>query len=159
MELQTCGNKIIEHYLEQELLLAELYLLFSNKYLAYSEFWESMVADEREHAAWIQHFSNSVQQGKINFAEGSVRSGAIASSISYITGIIEEFKKRSFDVVRSASIALDLEKSLIERNVFKHFEGDSHEVTSCLGALSQAQDEHVKKIAHFAASIREIAGK
>jgi hypothetical protein len=154
MELQSHQKKIIELYLEQELLMAELYELFSKKYPFHHEFWESMVAEEREHASWIRHFFDSTLNGKIDFNEGKTRSNAISSSISYIREIITGFEKKPFTVVRAASISLDMERSLIERNVFKHFEGDSQEAVQLLDILSKAQDVHVKKTEQFAAGIQ-----
>jgi rubrerythrin len=155
MELQAHQKKIIELFLEQELLMAELYLLFSKWYPFHHEFWESMVAEEREHASWVRHFLDSTLNGKISFNEGKTRSNAISSSISYIRGIIAGFEKKPLNVVRAASISLDMERSLIERNVFKHFEGDSQEAVQLLDILSEAQDAHVKKTEQFAAGIQE----
>jgi hypothetical protein len=155
MELQPHQKKIIELFLEQELLMAELYELFSKMYPFHHEFWASMVAEEREHASWVRHFLDSTLNGKINFYEGKTRSNAISSCISYIREIIAGFEKNPFTIVRAASISLDMERALMERNVFKHFEGDSQEAVQLLDILSEAQDAHVKKTEQFAAGIQE----
>jgi hypothetical protein len=121
MEPANLPTKIIELYLEQELLMASLYERFAKFYTTHEQSWFSLVSEEHEHAAWIKHFQEEVDHGKIHFSEGKTRIAAIASMISYIKTRIEEFDKQPFELQKAANICLDIEKSLIERDVFKHF--------------------------------------
>lgn len=149
MELQGVLQKIITLYIEQELLMASLYERFAKYYTEQEEFWASLVSEEYEHAAWIKHFQGGAAQDKIHFDEGNTRIAALNSVINYIKTLIDEFDKQPFDYKKAANISLDLEKSLIERNIFKHFESDSSEVIQFLGILCKQQEKHLEKIKQF----------
>ena len=149
MEKKNLSLEIIDHYLEQELLMASLYERFSKYYTTHKEFWASLVSEEHEHAAWIKHLQDGVTQGKIYFSEGKIRITAIDSIITYVKTRINEFDQQPFDLKIAASICLDIEKSLIERNVFKRFESDSADVKTILDVLSEVQEKHIDKIKQF----------
>jgi hypothetical protein len=153
MERKDSSLKIIDLYLAQELHMASLYERFAKYYTAHEDFWVSLVSEEHEHAAWIKHFMDGLDQGKINFAEGSTRIAAINSIVTYISTLIDEFDKLPFDLKKAANICLDLEKSLIERNVFRHFGSDSLEVKNVLDILSNEQEKHIEKIKQFTVSL------
>ena len=155
MEPDKLSLDIIDRYLEQELLMASLYGSYAKFYTEHKNFWASLVDEELEHASWIKHFQNSLPLDKISFLEGKTRISALDSSIVYLKGIINEFDKNPLGQLKAVSICLDLERSLIERNVFKHFESDSSEVKKILGVLRDAQEEHVKKIEQFMAEVRK----
>jgi hypothetical protein len=156
MELQEYQKKIIQLYLEQELAIASLYERYSKRYLAHQEFWAEMRAEELEHAAWVKHFMGHALENKIHFSEGKTRTYALSSSIAYIEGVISDFDNKPFDSSRAASVALDLERSLLEKNVFSCFHGDSAEAKSILEALIAGQITHIKKLEAFVDRIRKL---
>lgn len=149
MGTESLSLQIIDRYIEQELLMASLYERFSEFYSDHREFWTSLVSEEHEHAAWIKHFHDGIAQDRIHFSEGKTRISAIQSLTSYIKDRITEFDRHPFNIKKAVSICLDLEKSLIERNVFKHFESDSPEVKKILAVLTEVQEKHVEKIINF----------
>lgn len=157
MVLHDYQRRILELYLEQELLIATLYARFSENYPAHKDFWDSMVSEEREHAAWIQHFLDGIEQNKVYFSEGKTRSYTINTSIAYIKRIIIEFDEKPFNSTKAACIAHDLERALLEKNVFKCFDGDSPEVIHILEILKGEQDHHIQKVDQFALNARELA--
>jgi hypothetical protein len=157
MESQKLSVDIVDRYIEVELLMASLYERFAQRYTSHGEFWQSMVSEEHEHAAWVQHFKKGLMSDSIRFSEGKTRISALDSGIAYIKRIIQGFDLSPPDRLKAVSISLDLERSLIERSVFKHFESDSSEVTKILRVLREAQEEHVKKVERFQSTIRTVA--
>lgn len=153
MSLEMYQHKILQLYLELELHMADLYDLFAGDFPDHALFWVSMAAEEREHASWVQYFLDRAMQGNIHFVEGKVRTHTISTITTYLLDIISRHKKSPFDIVHAAAITSDLERSLIEKNVFTHFEGDSGEVSHILKILVEGQEVHVKKIEQFAASL------
>jgi len=148
---------IVDRYMEMELLMASLYERFAQRYTSHGEFWQSMVSEEHEHAAWVQHFNKRLSSDSIRFYEGKTRISALDSSIAYLKKIIQEFDLSPPDRLKAVSISLDLERSLIERKVFQHFESDSPEVIKILGILKEGQEEHIKKIERFQTTIRKLS--
>lgn len=153
--MEDYKKRLIELYIEQELLVASLYMRFSERYAVHKDFWIKMASEEREHAEWIKHLLDSVEMDKVFFSEGKTRTYTVSTSIAYIKGLISEFDKKAFEIPKAASIALDLERSLLEKNVFKCFDSDSSEVKRILEVLNYGQDDHIRIIDKFAADIRE----
>lgn len=144
--METFQKKIINLFIEQELLLADLYERFSVSFPEYKEFWLKMSGEEREHAEWVNHLLNRVIADEVFFAEGNTRSYTVSKQIEYIKSIIDGFEKKPRDIVRALAVSRDLEASLIERNMFKFFDGDSSEVKRVLSILEEAQYLHCSNI-------------
>jgi rubrerythrin len=153
--MEIYQKKIIELFIEQELLIASLYMRFSERYVVHKNFWLKLASEEREHAEWIKHLLDGVETDKIFFSEGKTRTYTVNSSITYIKGLISEFDKKAFDIPKAAHIALDLEKSLLEKNVFNCFDSDSIEVKRILEVLNKGQDDHIRMMDKFSTEIRE----
>ena len=149
METGNVAADIINRYLEMELLMASLYDRYAKFYTSHKEFWSSLISEEHEHAAWVKHFQEGISLDKIHFSEGKVRIAALESSIAYVKNIIGEFDRHHCDQTKAVGICLDLEKSLIERNVFRRFDSDSPEIRKMLDILNESQELHVRKIEHF----------
>lgn len=157
--MEIYKKKIIELYIEQELLISSLYMRFSERYPVHKDFWIKMASEEREHAEWINHLLDGVVTDKVHFSEGNIRTYTINTIITYIKGLISEFDKKAFEIPKAVNIALDLERSLLEKNVFKCFDSDSVEVKRILEILNKGQDDHIRKITRFAVDIREKTKK
>lgn len=153
--MEIYQKKIIELFIEQELLVASLYMRFSERYLVHKDFWLKLAVEEREHAEWIKHLLDGIEADKIFFSEGKTRTYTVSSSIAYIKGLINEFDRKAFDIPKAAHIALDLERSLLEKNVFKCFDSDSIEVKRILEVLNKGQDDHIRMMENFSNEIRE----
>jgi hypothetical protein len=149
LESTVLSVKYIDLYLELEITMAKLYQRFEKRYAAHKDFWISLIADEHEHAGYIKHFHDLNALNKISFAEGKTRIAALQSILAYINSLIAEFDKQPFLFQKAISICLDLERSVIERDIFKRFDSDSTELRQLLDILRQAQEEHVHKIKKF----------
>jgi hypothetical protein len=136
----------LDLYLEMEILMASLYERFAKNHDAHADFWRSLVADEREHAGFIAHFQRLASEGKMSFAEGKTRVAALNSVIAYVKAVIDDFDRQPFIFRKAIGICLDLEKSVIERDVFKSFDSDSIELKQLLALLQESQIAHVKQI-------------
>jgi hypothetical protein len=154
MSLKEYQRQILGFYLELELNMATLYDLFAGGFPDQRGFWLSMATEEREHASWVQFLLDRALGGEVRFAEGKLRATTVSTVNSYVGETVSRFRKSPFDIVHAAAIALDLERSLIEKNVFRTFHDDSAEVSRILQVLVEGQELHVKKIEQFAASVQ-----
>lgn len=146
--------KIIELYRDQELLIAELYDRFARQFPRFADFWDSLASEEREHAGWIDHLLSKVSNATATFDEGKTRSYALSSSINHIKSQLASFDAAPFDLRRALSYTVDLEKSLIEKNVFERFSGDPPEMNKLLTILNETQQDHLRRIEIRVAEIR-----
>lgn len=140
--MELYQKKIIELFIEQELILADIYERFSDLFPEYRDFWRKMAGEEKEHASWVQHLLHGVVSDKVFFAEGKTRSYTVTKYIEYLKSTIAAFEKNPPDIIRALSISRDIENALIERNMFSFFEGDSKEVQKVISILEAAQYEH-----------------
>ena len=151
--MEPSSKSYFDLHLKMEILMAALYERFEKRYAAHKEFWSSMIADEREHAGYIEHFKQLAAEQKMTFAEGSARIAALNSILTYIQSVIDLFDRQPFMHQKALALCMDLEKSVLERDVFKRFDSDSTEIRQVLGILREAQEEHLKKIQNFNAAL------
>ena len=154
MAILEYQRKIIELYRDQELLIADLYRRFAARFPKHAPFWEELAGEELEHAGWVAHLLDRINKGVANFDEGKTRTYTLTTSINHIKGLIASCEQPPFDLKRALTYTLDLEKSLIEKNVFDRFAGDSPEVQKLLTILAETQQTHLRKIEGQVAEIR-----
>lgn len=153
MEIEPFHAKLIQLYKDQELLMASLYEKLAISFPAYGSQFMALASEELEHAAWIEHLKNCIDNGSASFIEGKTRTYTISSMISYIKGIIDALDRGEITLTKAVSLVLDTEKSFIEQQVFKRFEGDSGEVNRILKILEDTQKDHLERIALFVQQI------
>lgn len=153
MKLKPYQIKIINLYLEQELLLSKIYRLFSEKYERYKDFWLSISREEIEHAGWVKQMGEYAKNEKAQFDEGKTRTYTLSSFIDYLKKIIKDIKATDMGIEKAFSISLDIEKSMIEKKVFHHFSGDSREIMRILEILHEGTIEHIDKLEKLAATV------
>jgi hypothetical protein len=143
-------QQLLALYQRQEMILHELYALFAVRFPKDAAQWEKMAQDELEHAQWIDALTTAVKQGDASFSEDKVRLNGLQTVCNYLEGILISVKGGGVEKKKAFSMALDMEKSLIERNVFKRFSGDSEKVRAILQILEHKQQAHVLAIQHYA---------
>jgi len=154
MDLNSEQKEIVELFLRQEFLIGKLYKLFSFRYPEYKAFWTEMATEEHLHATWIKRL---IDTDKFRFSQGELRANYLASSIKNIEELAEEVKNnREFSMTQAVSMALRIERSLYEKEIFQSFEGDSEQVSKMLYSLCVEQQIHIKKMEKFASSFSQI---
>jgi rubrerythrin len=106
---------------ELEKSLADLYVLFGERHPDLKDLWALLIREEHGHAEAIRRLYQMTYEGRCSFDEGSIKPDAIQSIIDYVKETIEAARRGQFSAVRTVSIVYDLEKSLIEKDIFSHF--------------------------------------
>ena len=143
MPLLSYQHKIVDLMIEQELTLAELYLFLSKRYSEQGDFWLSLQGEELKHAQWVDYLKERVMAGTALFYEDRTRTVTIQSFIDHVNSIIKKFKTRKMPLKAALSLAVDIEASMLEQKVFKHFEGDDPELVRTLRKLSEDTARHL----------------
>jgi hypothetical protein len=143
--LEPYQQKMIELFIEQELKLAELYRMLSEKFPEQKNFWFTIHREELEHAQWVEDFLKQTETGTVAFQENKTRAYTVQAFLVYV--------KKALDKVRSGvsykqavSLAKGMEESLLERKIFDHFPGDSPALIAVLRKLHEESAEHLEKI-------------
>ncbi len=150
MVLKEHQLKIIDLFIEQELLVAKIYKLFSGMFPNDHLFWDEISADEVLHAGWLEQLRESTIKGTVRFHEADTRLYTINNFIGYLKKTYSKAKIGKITRDKALSISLDMEKSLLEKNVFDSFSGDSAEVKRTMSMLSGATAEHRHRVEEYA---------
>jgi hypothetical protein len=141
--LKPYQQHIVDLMVRQELLIAELYLIFAGRFPQLHDFWISLHREELEHAQWLEHLAAKVNNGALAFSENEARIFAVQGFVDFITDSIIRARTPRMTFDEALSLTLSMEESLLERKVFDHFDGDSPEIDATLSRLRTETGEHV----------------
>ena len=137
---------ILELLIQQEVFLAELYQVYSEKFIDHEAFWQSLVKEEQEHANWIKKLLTTAKKGVVHFDEGKIRIHTLNTFLGGIKISIKKARDTNITLVNAISYALDIEKSMFERDIFGQFDAVSEKAQEVLGLLKKKTAQHHEKI-------------
>lgn len=132
--------------IKQESLLAKLYKLFAEQFPEHRETWSELAAEEKKHANWLRQLGDAVEKGIVGFEEGRFKAPALKIYIAHLEQIIARAEKKELTLTSAVSYTVDFERSLIEKNVFTHFDSASEQARSVLNRLKSETEAHIQKI-------------
>ncbi len=146
MPLRSYQIKIIDQFKAQELLLADLYRIFGERFVEDREFWQQLSGEEQDHARIVGRLHEAVDKGVLLFDEGKVRTYTLTAMMQRIEGFLQKARQGSIDSAWALTQALDLESSLIEKGVFTHFEPLTEPARATLKKLNAETLQHVARV-------------
>jgi hypothetical protein len=146
MSLKPFQEKILQQFMHQERLLSRLYTLFSKQFSQHKAFWQKLSKEEERHAKLIEKLFAATKTGSVVFDEGKIKTYTLAAFITRLEGIVEKAERAEFTISSAFSYAVDYESSLIEKNVFSHFDSLSDKVKNTLKILQTETINHVDRI-------------
>lgn len=156
MPLKGHQQKFLDLFLDQELTLSKVYEMFSERFPEHRDFWETISKEELEHAQWVRYLRGCIEDGRIRFNESNTGIMTIISSISMLKEALPRIGSKEFTIHNALSIAIDAEKSIVEREVFKTFEGNEEEIKKVLTILRDGSAGHMERIEKFSSKIGRI---
>lgn len=136
----------IELMAKNEEAVAALYKSYSIKFPYYKNFWINLSKDEITHANWIRLFLDKFKNEELKFNKNRFNKGAVKLFLSYLKNEKEKAEKGNINTIGALSVALDIEKSLIEKNFFEIMDSDSGALQKVLSNLASATTIHQKKV-------------
>lgn len=153
--LEVHQNKIIELLKELELLMATIYQRLAQLFPKHADSYQTLVAEEMEHAAWVEQLQEACLSGKARFAEGKTRSYTVSGMLTYMHDFYTRLDTGQLTELQAMTATADFENALIERNVFQRFTGDSPDVEKVLSLLEDTQKKHTGRITTLLQQIRQ----
>lgn len=148
--METYKLAILELCLEKELLLAEIYRIFAERFPQHKLFWEGLAAEETEHAGWVRFLQQQSDKSQLTFDEGKVKTYTVKTFIDYLRSVLMEARLPRFTFDKALAFTLDAERALLERNVYAGFQSRSSKDQQLLKLLQQGIHEHVSKVEEYA---------
>jgi hypothetical protein len=137
---------ILELMIKQEMILSELYNLFSVQFPEYNKMWKELSNEEKEHADWIKRLSEYESGEEVLFHEDNVRTHTMKAFIEYVEKLFYKAKMGGLIFKEAVSAARDLEMSLIEKKAFTHFDALSDRMKKVLNMLEAKTKEHYERM-------------
>jgi hypothetical protein len=135
---------------ELEKTLHELYELYTVQYPDNSTLWNILCKEEKEHAEGMQKLYQASYDGQCAFDEGNIKPEAMQSIVDYAKIALESARTGKLDACKAVTFACDIENSLIQKDIFRHFK-----VSSQFSDLLQTLHEQTKSHAQLAKIERE----
>lgn len=91
--------------------------------------------EEEAHAATLEQIGKCIEGSMAYFDKDRFKNATIAMSLAYINDKIKEAKTKKVSLFQALTVALDIEKSLIENNYFRISGEDSVSMKHILTSL------------------------
>ncbi|MGE5294511.1 MAG: hypothetical protein ACM3VT_06760 [Solirubrobacterales bacterium] len=134
---------------EHELAIGRLYAAYAGRFPRDREFWMGLSREERQHAEWVESLRMRVDEDPSALAADRFPTGAIELSLAYVRRLIESVDAPSLTRVNALSIALDLERALLEHKYFEVFKSGNPRVKRTLQLLRRSTESHLQKVQHL----------
>ena len=128
---------------EFEKSLGDLYTVFNTQFPEHSDIWELLIKEEYEHAEAVLKLYKLTYDKKIVFNEGQIKPEGVQTVLDYLKSIYENAKQGQYTVKQALILACDLEKSVIENNIFDYFKG-MDEIQSTIDFLVIETKKHAE---------------
>lgn len=156
MELKAYQEKIIRQLIEQEKMLSELYAVFARQFPKNEKFFMYLSKEENRHAKLIEKLYEAAKDDKVIFDEGKMKTCTLDAFIKRLQVILTKAKNKEYDLAGALVCVADYETSLIEKNIFTHFESINEKVNSTLKRLHSETLNHVDRVLNALKKVRSI---
>jgi hypothetical protein len=131
---------------EHEEAVSKLYNAYASKFKEHEEFWATLSWEELDHAQKIQQISELIEKGNVRFDPTKFKSAVINTSMAYIARELTRLKTEPVSMENALSIALSIEKSIIDGGIFDAFTGFTTEAKSLIRELATSFNEHYQAV-------------
>lgn len=139
-------EKIIALLIRQESMLAILYAKFAGLFPEQKSFWQKLAEEERKHGEWLETLYEAAKRSVLLFDEGKVKTYTLNTFIEGVEATIAKVDAGQVNEQQALRVTLDLERALIEKNVFAHFEGVSDKAIGVLKQLRGQTENHIQQV-------------
>lgn len=154
-QLKPYQKKILTLMLQQETLLSSLYQTFAQKFPKHEEFWNKLAKEEKKHAGWVEQLCAATEKNIVLFSEGRVTSYTLETFIKGLEEKLNRAQADGFDARQAIVCTIDLERCLLEKAIFSHFDGLTEKASNVMKFLAKETKEHQELAEQLYAKIQE----
>lgn len=156
MDKKTEPVDIIDLLAYQEYKLAVLYNIFGASLPEYSELWAEMAIEEIEHQRLIRAFKPYIDEGKIYFNAMILKIAFVEAHINSIENMIKRYEQDPPGIKEALEVALNIENSMLDQDLFNYFSGDGEILKAGLDTLSKDTFKHYNDLLATAQKIGSV---
>ena len=136
----------IELLAENEMVISRIYRVFSERFPEYHEFWETMAAEEIQHADMIRSVVPEVKEGTVRFKAQRFDETSVGMFRDYLKFRLARAGEQDIPLKDAFETALAIEHDLLERSFFDLFETDTRELMLIFEGLASSTREHHRRL-------------
>jgi len=140
---------MIEQLIEHEEAIGRLYTAYAEKFPACKSFWSTLAFEEKDHAKLLRKLLEQRKSGKALYDSTKYDSDSIKASLDYIFQQTNRVEIEKITLIAAVSVALGIEKSIIDGKVFESFKGLTKETRSIIRELNKSVTDHYQAIEKF----------
>lgn len=139
-------TEIIKAFIKNEEVLSDLYAKYAEHFPDDVEFWIDISKDETVHASWVYDLHDKFVAGSVSFQPDRFHLEPLNAMASYITSQIERLQTEKITPIQALSISMDIENSMLERNLFETYDSDDIEISKLLNRLRVSTEIHYAEV-------------
>ena len=146
MHPNRAARGAIEGLARIEETLSKIYRLFAERFPADRKLWSLMAQEETTHAEWVRDLSGHLEDGSVSMDQNRVAEEGVQVFLAYAEDRFKEAQAERLPFRHALDMALDLESSLLERNLYQFFKTDSEDMKQALKDMQRQIHEHTERI-------------
>lgn len=139
-------EEIVDLMAMHEEAIRDLYLVYSDKYPEYKDFFKILADEEQSHADLIRRYREKASSDKNALKPGRFRPEMLSTAIAFLKKEAKKAADSEMLLINALAVALDLERGMIERKFFEVLGGDPAELETALKYLDQSTKKHIERI-------------
>jgi hypothetical protein len=148
METSADRGALIDLLTAHEMAMGELYAVYADQFSAHAPFFGELAREERGHAEAIERARARLIEDR-GFDGWTVRAAGVRTSLGFLRKQIETFRIRRPALVEAVGVALDFERSLIEKCLFAPGKDRSVSAREVFTPLSAETVGHIERLQAF----------
>ena len=138
--------EILEKLKDIELSLAEFYETCSVAFSEQVTFFHTLNEEEKKHAVLISELIDVVRNGKLEGVPGRFKLPALNVYLEGIRASVAKVKNGKLSLLQVLTLAMDYEKSIVEKKFFEAIQSTSSQYDSVKLLLGMETKEHYQRI-------------
>ena len=131
---------------QNERLVGDLYIKYSNKFSEGKVLWEKLAQDEEMHASWLTIQQTNLDKGLVSIDSKRFNESAIKAFSDYLKSEMGRLDAGEVSLINALSVSLYIEQSLIEHKYFEVLDSDSEEMKNTLTKIKKETEVHSNRI-------------
>lgn len=137
---------MIQQLAEHEEAISELYDAYCRRFEKYKTFWATLSFEEADHAKKLRVLIEEKKAGNVAYDSTKYDLKIIKTSIDYIAQQIKRLETEEVTLTNALSVALNIEKAIIDGKVFEAFKGYTQKTRQIIRDLTKSVTDHYQVI-------------
>jgi hypothetical protein len=137
-------KSILSLFENNELLISQLYDIYSEMFPRQKDFWSKLSGEEIAHAEEISQMDTGSTAD--SFVENKFSRGVVKYVTDFVEQQIEIARTKKLSSIEAINIALRIEQSILEKKCFDMFAPTDATLKEVLDKLNRDTDRHVRML-------------